>query len=148
MTVPAPLAANVVLGIEIAFALSLLVGMFLARAGRIRVHAWIQGTVVLGNLPVVLVWMVPSYLRNVSPYAGEYLTQASAVYLPVAMLVVGAVAEGLGVYVVLNAGTNLLPERLRFRRYKVWMRTVLGLWWTVFLLGVATYVTFYGWPSV
>jgi len=140
--VTAPTYAWVVLGIELVFAVALVVGMFLARSGRTRIHAWVQSTVVLGNLPVILAWMIPSYFRTVNPYVPEYVS-LQAVYLPIAMLIVGSLAEGLGIYVVLVAGTNLVPERFRFRRYKLVMRTVLGLWWTVFLLGVATFYSFY-----
>jgi uncharacterized membrane protein YozB (DUF420 family) len=140
-----PSAAVAVLAVECIFAAGLIVGMFLARAGRIRLHAWVQSFVILANLPVILVWMVPTYLNDVSPYVGGYLS-TSMVYLPVAMLGVGAVAEGLGIYVVLVAGTNWVPARFRFRQYKLWMRTTLVLWWTVFLLGVSTYFAFYGAP--
>jgi hypothetical protein len=138
-----PPAALAVLAVETILAVLLVVGMFLARSGRIKQHAWIQSFVILANLPVILVWMVPSYLLNVGPYVGPYLSM-DWIYFPVAMLVVGALAEGLGIYVVLVAGTNFVPARLRFRRYKLWMRTVLILWWTVFLLGVGTFYAFYG----
>ena len=40
-------------------------------------------------------------------------------------------------------GTKWLPERLRLKRYKLWMRTVLALWWAVILFGVATYARWY-----
>jgi hypothetical protein len=36
-----------------------------------------------------------------------------------------------------------LPEKLRITKYKVWMRTVLALWWVVLLLGMATYARWY-----
>jgi type IV secretory pathway VirB2 component (pilin) len=119
--------------------------MLLARRGLIRYHAWIQSFVILANLPVILIWMVPSYLLNVAPYVPGYLS-TDAVYFPIAMLVLGTLAEGLGVFVVLVAGTNLVPAKFRFRRYKLWMRTVLVLWWAVFLLGFATFYSFYGAP--
>jgi hypothetical protein len=41
-------------------------------------------------------------------------------------------------------GTKLLPERLRIKRTKLWMRSVLALWWIVLVLGVATYIRWYG----
>ena len=50
----------------------------------------------------------------------------------------------LGVFIILVAGTNLIPERYRFRRYKLWMRTELALWWSVVALGLSTYVLWYG----
>ena len=48
-----------------------------------------------------------------------------------------------GLYILLAAGTRLLPERLRLIRYKLWMRSVLALWWMVLMLGFATYVRWY-----
>ena len=59
------------------------------------------------------------------------------------MLALGAAAEALGIYIVLVAGTNVVPERFRFRRYKLWMRTELLLWWSVLLLGITTYYVWY-----
>jgi hypothetical protein len=55
----------------------------------------------------------------------------------------GTLAELGGLYILLAAGTRLLPPRLRIRNYKLWMRTVLVLWWAVLLLGVATYGRWY-----
>jgi plastocyanin len=57
--------------------------------------------------------------------------------------VVGLVVQLLALYVVLAAGTNLLPQRWRFRRYKPWMRSTLALWWLALLLGAATYYVWY-----
>jgi len=37
----------------------------------------------------------------------------------------GGVAGFAGFYLLLAAGTNLLPEKFRIKRYKFWMRTVL-----------------------
>jgi len=50
-----------------------------------------------------------------------------------------AIAELGGFYILLAAGTTVLPEKFRIRRYKFWRRGVLFLWWIVLLLGVATY---------
>jgi hypothetical protein len=40
---------------------------------------------------------------------------------------------------LLSAGTNVLPEKLSITKYKVWMRSLLALWWVVLLLGMVTY---------
>jgi hypothetical protein len=58
-----------------------------------------------------------------------------------------AVAELLGLFVVLVAGTRIVPRRFRFRPYKVWMRTTLAIWWLVLLVGVGTYYEWYLGPS-
>jgi hypothetical protein len=55
----------------------------------------------------------------------------------------GTLAEVGGFYILLAVGTRLLPTRVRITNYKVWMRTVLVLWWAVLLLGVATYGRWY-----
>jgi hypothetical protein len=40
---------------------------------------------------------------------------------------------------LLAAGTNVLPHKFRVNEYKLWMRSLLVLWWLVRLLGLATY---------
>src|SRR5208282_5579839 len=37
-------------------------------------------------------------------------------------------AELLGLYIVIVAGTDVLPQWLRFKHWKWWMRTELVLW--------------------
>jgi len=41
------------------------------------------------------------------------------------------------------AGTNVLPEWLRFKHWKWWMRAELVLWAIVLLSGVGTYCAWY-----
>jgi uncharacterized membrane protein YozB (DUF420 family) len=134
--------ADAVLVVELAMAAALVVGMFLARTGRIRVHSYWQSAIVLGNVPIVLVWMLPAYLQDVWPGLPGEIGQPFY-WVPTLMLALGIVVEALGAYVVLVAGTNWMPERLRFRRYKLWMRTLLVLWWVVLLTGIATYYVWF-----
>jgi hypothetical protein len=130
--------AQVILGVEIVLALSLIVGALLVRRGHVRWHAWQQSVVVLVNIPIVAVGMFPQFVDFVWPSLPGELGQPFYLF-PTLMLIAGVTVEALGVYVILVAGTNWLPESLRFRNYKLWMRTVLALWWVVFLAGVATY---------
>ncbi len=51
----------------------------------------------------------------------------------------GGVAVFAGFYLLLAAGTNLLPEKFRIKSYKFWMRTVLFIRWMVLFLGMGTY---------
>ncbi|HZY92239.1 MAG TPA: hypothetical protein VFG07_05660 [Thermoplasmata archaeon] len=138
----ASVPADIVLGAEIGIGVALVVGMLLVRRGHVRWHALLQSSLVLVNLPIVLIWMVPSYLAHILPDLAEEGLQPYYL-VPTLMLMVGALAEGLGIFVLLVAGTNVVPERLRFRRYKLWMRTVLILWWSVLLLGLSTYYVWY-----
>jgi uncharacterized membrane protein YozB (DUF420 family) len=143
-----PLFSDLVLIFEFAVAGLLLVGAYLAHRGRIRAHMYLQSSMVLVNIPVILVWMVPQFLAYVLPgLPGEI---GKPFYLvPTLMLIAGGAAEILGIYILLVAGTTLIPERYRFRRYKLWMRSELALWWGVLLAGVTTYYVWYisGLPS-
>jgi hypothetical protein len=114
----APPYANLILLLEIAMGVGLLIGAFLARMRKFRVHAWCQSAIVLLNLAVIVLVlvMIPSF---------------------------GTITEIAGLYILLAAGTSVLPEKFRITKYKLWMRTVLVLWWVVLLLGLATYARWY-----
>jgi uncharacterized membrane protein YozB (DUF420 family) len=137
-----PRAANVVLVLEIAMGICLLLGARLARKRRFRQHAWCQSAIVLLNLAVVTVMMIPSFGVHVLPRVPARLGKA---YYALATThgAFGTVTELAGLYVLLSAGTSLLPDKLRITKYKVWMRTVLALWWVVLVLGMATYTRWY-----
>ena len=138
----APLGANVVFVLEIAMGIGLLLGARLARKGRFRQHAMCQSTIVLLNLAVVVVMMIPSFRVHVLPRVPAKLGKA---YYALATThgAFGTITELAGLYILLSAGTSVLPEKLRITKYKVWMRTVLVLWWVVLLLGMATYTRWY-----
>jgi uncharacterized membrane protein YozB (DUF420 family) len=138
----APRASNLVLFLEIAMGIGLLLGAHLARKKRFRQHAWCQSAIVLLNLAVVAVMMIPSFRVHVLPRIPAKLSKA---YYALATThgAFGTVTELAGLYVLLSAGTSLLPEKLRITKYKMWMRTVLVLWWVVLLLGMATYARWY-----
>ena len=124
--------------VEIAMAVVLLVGMFVVRRGHVRIHRILQSSVILVNIPIVLIWMVPQYTKYVLPGIPGEIGEPYY-YAPTLMLVVGLLAELLGIFIILVAATDWVPERYRFRRYKLWMRTELALWWGVVFAGLATY---------
>ncbi|HKW35596.1 MAG TPA: hypothetical protein VJN92_21485 [Candidatus Acidoferrum sp.] len=138
----APLAADIVLLLEIAMGAGLLAGAWLARVKRYRQHAWCQSVIVFLNFVVITVSMVPSLRMQVLPRIPAKLTKPY-VALATAHATLGAITELGALYILLAAGTRLLPQRLRIARYKLWMRTVLALWGLVLLLGVATYARWY-----
>jgi uncharacterized membrane protein YozB (DUF420 family) len=139
---PAPAASDWIAVFEVAIAVLLIAGIFVVRSGRIRWHMYMQSSMVLVNIPVVLAWMVPQYLTYVLPGVPGELTDPYYL-LPTIAVFVGGAAEALGIYILLVAGTNWVPERFRFRRYKLWMRTELGLWWAVVILGLVIYYVWY-----
>ncbi|MDB6112451.1 MAG: hypothetical protein JWR69_4201 [Pedosphaera sp.] len=143
----APLTADLTLMVELGMGLALLVGAGFARRKRYRAHAWVQSTVVLLNLLVIGLFMAPSFRSQVLPELPGRLGR-SYFALATAHGVLGMVAELFACYILLVAGTNLLPPRLRFTRYRPWMRAALALWWFVLILGLATYIRWYGVPFV
>jgi uncharacterized membrane protein YozB (DUF420 family) len=127
---------------ELAMGVTLLAGAIFARLRKFQAHAWCQSVVVILNAGVIAFAMLPSLRREVVP--GIPLKLGRSFYaLATAHAALGAIVECAGLYLILAAGTTLVPERLRLTRYKLWMRTVLVGWWTALLLGVATYARWY-----
>jgi len=138
----ASFAADIVLLLEIAMGTALLAGAWLARAKRYRQHAWSQSVIVLLNLVVITVMMAPSFRMQVLPRIPAKLSRTYFA-LATAHAALGSLAELAALYILVAAGTRLLPERLRLKRYRLWMRAVLLLWWIALFVGFATYARWY-----
>lgn len=133
---------DLLLLLELAMGLALLAGAWLARRKRFRGHAWCQSLVVLLNLPAIALAMLPSFHEKVLPGIPAKLGR-SFYGLGAAHAVAGSVAEIGALFILLSAGTSLLPESWRIGNYKLWMRGVLVLWWLALLLGIALYGRWY-----
>src|SRR2546428_2805 len=114
----APLGADLNLVFEVVLGVVLLVGMMLARRGRYRAHGACQSTVFVAVLALTVFWMIPSLHDNYGPslFAGVMNRVNVAV---AAHIVAGTIALLMGAWVVLVAGTSVIPARLRFQNYKV-----------------------------
>jgi plastocyanin/uncharacterized membrane protein YozB (DUF420 family) len=138
----ATLRADLNLVVQTAMGLALLLGMHLARRRRFGAHKYCQTSVMLLNLVLILSIMAPSFHKQVQPNIPAGLSEAYYL-MPFIHVALGTLAELLGLYIILVAGTGLVPRKLRFKRYKPWMRTELVIWWLVILLGFATYYVWY-----
>jgi uncharacterized membrane protein YozB (DUF420 family) len=138
----ASFTSDLTLVVELGMGFALTTGMVLARRGYYRAHAWCQSAVVLMNLVVIGLVMAPSFRRTFTPPIPTGIHDSYYVLAGV-HAALGTIAELLGLYILVVAGTDILPKRLRFTGYKPWMRTALALWWLVLLLGVATYFRWY-----
>jgi plastocyanin/uncharacterized membrane protein YozB (DUF420 family) len=138
----ATFSADLNLVIQLVMGLALLLGMLLARRKHFTAHKYCQSSVLLLNLVLIILVMAPAFQRQVKPNLPANLGDA---YYAVAAAhaVLGTIAEALGLYILLVAGTNWLPASWRFQRYKPWMRAELALWWLVVLLGLGTYYVWY-----
>lgn len=128
--------------LELGMGIGLLFGALLARMRRFRIHALCQSAIVLLNLALIVQTMVPSFRLQVRPGLPNKLGR-SYYGIAAAHAALGGIAEIAGLYLLLAAGTNLFPKKLRLIRYKFWMQSVLVLWWVVLLLGITTYARWY-----
>ncbi len=132
------LGGDLNLVIQVGLGLLILVGAVLARRGWYRTHGACQsGALVLAAMMTV-VWMVPSFREVYAPDLSRGVADRTMVAI-VTHAALGAGVLLLGLYVVLVAGTDLIPRRFRFRNYKAWMRTVLVLWLIATGLGALGY---------
>ena len=139
----APLAADLNLVVQVVMGVTLLIGTILARRGRYRAHAAMQTSVLLLNLVMIATVMWPSTAQQVLPAFPGVLDRWYFA-APSIHATLGILAECLGIFIALVAGTKVVPEKLRFANWKPWMRVELLLWWVTLLSGVATYYVWYG----
>src|SRR5437899_12634425 len=102
----------------------LLAGAGLARAGRIQFHATCQSVIVVLNLSLIVLTMFPAFHRQVLPRLPGRIGRPYYA-LAVTHAFLGGVAELGGLYILLAAGTRLVPKKLRITRFKFWMRSLL-----------------------
>jgi len=138
----APFAADLNLVVQLLMAGALVMGALLAKQRRYKAHGICQTAVLLLNLLMIGLVMMPSLRRQVNPAFHKILHNR---YYAIATLhaVLGTTAELLGIYIVILADTNLLPQRLRIRPWKLLMRTELVFWLLVLISGIGTYYTWY-----
>ena len=134
----APFGADLNLLVQIGVGLLLLAGLALARGGRYRAHGLCQSAGFVLAVALTALWMIPAFHAIHADALGRGIVNRVTIAVA-AHVVVGTVALLLGAWIVLVAGTPLVPERLRFTNYKRWMRTLLTLWWAAIVLGLAIY---------
>lgn len=141
----ATFAADFNLVVQLIMGAALIAGASLARQKRYKAHAICQTTVLLLNLVMIGFVMWPAFLNQVEPVLPRRFHKW---YYKVATVhaLLGITAELLGLYIVVAAGTSILPKWLGFTNWKLWMRTELVVWTIVLLSGVATYCAWYVMP--
>lgn len=138
----APFGADVNLVVQLTMGAALIAGTHLAKQKRYKVHGICQTTVLLLNLLMIGMVMWPSFQQQVLPASARAFHKW---YYKVAMIHagLGITAELLGLYIVMVAGTKVLPEQLRIAHWKWWMRAELALWMIVLLSGIGIYCAWY-----
>jgi uncharacterized membrane protein YozB (DUF420 family) len=138
----ATFAADLNLVVQIIMGAALIAGFILAKQKHYRAHGICQTTVLLLNLLMIGLVMWPTFRQQANPTLPRVLHKWYYA-APAIHGVLGIAAELLGLYIVIVAGTNVLPQWLRFKQWKRWMRTELVLWSIVLLSGIATYYAWY-----
>lgn len=138
----ATFAADINLVVQLAMGGALIVGLFLAKHKRYKAHGVCQTTVLLSNLWLIGFEMWPSFRQQVVAHLPKVVHNR---YYTIATIhaVLGSAAELMGLYIVLVAGTNLVPRQLRFNDWKRWMRIELLLWSVALIAGLGTYYAWY-----
>ena len=140
-------SADLNLVIQLAMGGCLIMGALLAQAKHYTAHAICQTTVVILNLALIATIMGPAFEQQVVPGMPAHMGK---LHYSIAALhgALGFATELLGLYILLVAGTNVLPQRWRFSRWKLLMRVELILWWAVIILGAVTYYVWYAGRSL
>lgn len=134
---------SLVMGILVATLLT--IGMVMAIRKKYELHRWIQTTAVSLNVLQVLGIMVGSYLKSAAPGIPQRLNEP---YYAIAAIHAGfgLITALFGSFVALR-GNNLVPQALKFKNYKLFMRTAYSLYMLVTLLGISVYYTWYVNPA-
>jgi len=134
----APFLSDFSLILILLTAIMFTIGWYLAKQRRYEAHRWVQTVAATINAIVVLGVMINSYVTHILPgipaklFEGDYgVTTMHAI--------IGTIGLFLGIFVVLR-GNERVPKALRFKNYKLFMRTSYALYMLATLLGVVVYV--------
>jgi uncharacterized membrane protein YozB (DUF420 family) len=134
----APFRSDVTLLLILVTAVLFTIGWRLARRKRYKAHRRIQTSAVILNTFAVLFTMVSSFWIHILPGIPSKLGEGDYAVTTIHALV-GTVGLVLGVFIVLR-GNNLVPKALRFKNYKLFMRTSYAIYMLATLLGVFVYI--------
>ncbi len=109
-------------------------------------HKFVMTTVTVANWGIILYLMAVSYSAGVAPGIPDKLNQPFYL-LPSFHLLTGLTAQLIATVSVIRMWFEYrLPTWLRYEPIKPQMRLTLALWLITALLGIATYLNWYGVP--
>ena len=137
---PGTLLADINLALELLLVAGLTFGMMLARSGNIEAHRVNQTAWVLVNAVLVALIMIASIRAFKLAHLSDLANGGNLII--VIHAAAGALTLLAGLWLVLQMN-DILPERWHIRGWKTLMRATLAGYWTVALLGIATYRVWY-----
>ena len=148
---PGFLGTRATFGPDIALVLILIssllftIGWQLAVHKHYDVHRWVQSSAAIINALVVLVVMIGSFWGFFLPEIPRNFVRPS-IWVTTVHAVIGTAGFLLGSFVALRAN-KLVPQRCRFKNYKLFMRTSYVLYMLAAAVGIAVYVVTYMGPA-
>ena len=137
----APVRSDITLVLILITTVLFTIGWQLALRKRYEAHRWVQTAAAILNAIIVLLAMINIFIIYILPGIPGKLLQGSYGATTVHGLV-GAIGLLLGLFVVLRAN-KLVPKSLRFKNYKLFMRTSYSIYMLATLLGVVVYIMAY-----
>jgi uncharacterized membrane protein YozB (DUF420 family) len=134
----APFVSDLSLVLILLTAILFTIGWQLARHRHYEAHRWVQTVTATINAIVVLGVMVNSYVTHILPGIPAKLLEGDYGVTTI-HAVIGTIGLLLGIFVVLR-GNNLVPKALRFKNYKLFMRTAYAIYMLATFLGVFVYI--------
>jgi uncharacterized membrane protein YozB (DUF420 family) len=134
----APFISDLSMTLIVLTAILFTIGWQLARRKQFKAHRWVQTITAIINAIVVLGVMVKSFVTHILPGIPSKLLEGDYGVTTI-HAIIGTIGLLLGIFVVLR-GNNLVPKALRFKNYKLFMRTSYALYMLATLLGVIVYV--------
>jgi uncharacterized membrane protein YozB (DUF420 family) len=114
------------------------IGWQLARHKKYSAHRWVQTVAASLNAIVVLAVMIRSFVVHILPGIPGKLLEGDYGVTTI-HAIVGTLALLLGIFVVLR-GNDLVPKRLRFKNYRLFMRAAYVLYMLATFIGVIVYI--------
>ena len=114
------------------------IGWRLAVRKNFKTHRWLQTGSAILNTIVVLIVMIASFIIYILPGIPGKLLEGTYGITTV-HAIIGAMGLLLGLFVVLRAN-GMLPNRFRFKNYKLFMRASYVLYMLATLIGVIVYL--------
>lgn len=134
----ATLRSDLTLVLILVTALLFNIGFLLARRRRFTAHRWVQTSTVILNTLVVMISMVTSFIIYILPGIPGKLGEGDYAVTTVHSII-GAISLIFGVFVALR-GNELVPKRVRFNNYKLFMRWAYALYMLSTLGGIIIYI--------
>jgi predicted neutral ceramidase superfamily lipid hydrolase len=129
-------SADINLIAQILMIVALWIGFYFAHTNQIPRHRNVQTAVVLVNIFLIAFVMITSFYSFIV-LGGS--TSGIVAQLMIVDGILGLLAELVGIYLVLRMRTQLVPPRFRVKNFMFVMRSLLGLWTLIVLLGLGIY---------